>query len=254
MPSKPKNSQAQLEIGVVSPLDDGYHLSVFDKPDPASTKGQRREFFLPVTGFVWFYPEEVEVIDHPVLQRLGKIYQLGQTNLVYRGATHKRLEHVLGAVHVVQRMIDAVEHNSRKGMTGVVNLEAYEWRFIRLGALLHDIGHIAAGHTVEDELCLVGKHDADERLDFLFDGAEWQDSEGRTLATIVDAAYDKYLAPGLVGKVRPSELVRLLIRKQPENGIEDSHEKAEKSLLASEFRLKVSRDMIGNGRHADTHE
>jgi len=31
-------------------------------------------------------------------------------------------------------------------------LSDFEKRFIRLGALLHDIGHIAAGHTVEDEL------------------------------------------------------------------------------------------------------
>jgi hypothetical protein len=29
-----------------------------------SKKAERQEFFLPVTGFVWFYPEEVEVINH----------------------------------------------------------------------------------------------------------------------------------------------------------------------------------------------
>jgi hypothetical protein len=38
----------------------------------------RQELFLPVSGFVWFYPEEMKVIDHPAFQRLGKVYQLGQ--------------------------------------------------------------------------------------------------------------------------------------------------------------------------------
>jgi len=44
-----------------------------------------------------------------------------------------------------------------------------EERFLRLGALLHDIGHVAAGHTLEDELALIGKHDEDKRLTLVFE-------------------------------------------------------------------------------------
>src|SRR5882724_5418194 len=79
-----------------------------------SRKARRQEFFLPVTGFVWFYPEEVEVINHPAFQRLGRINQLGQAHLVFRGATHKRIEHVLGVVGIVQKMIAAVQLNIEK--------------------------------------------------------------------------------------------------------------------------------------------
>ncbi len=127
-------------------------------PVRLSEPAERQEFFIPVSEFVCLFPEEVKIVNHPAFQRLGRIYQLGQTHLVYRGATHKRLEHALGALHIVQRMIEAVRHNSdkavlRAGAAGAP-LSKSEERFTRLGALRHDIGHIAAGHTIEDELGL----------------------------------------------------------------------------------------------------
>jgi hypothetical protein len=30
-----------------------------------STRAERQEFFIPVSGFVWLYPEEVQVVNHP---------------------------------------------------------------------------------------------------------------------------------------------------------------------------------------------
>lgn len=222
----------------------------------ASTKEQRQEFFLPVSGFVWLFPEEVEVADHPTFQRLGRIYQLGQTYLVYRGGTHKRIEHVLGAVQVVQRMIEAVDHNGRKpqngGQTRRRILNDSESRFIRLGALLHDIGHLAAGHTVEDELSLIGKHDADKRLDKIFEGTAWVDEDRQTLSAIIDREYDKYMPTSLHGRVEPSVLVRLLIRKPPADAGIDPHSKEEMlASQATDFALQVCRDMIGNTICAD---
>src|SRR5437588_6637303 len=86
-------------------------------PGKPSLRANRQEFFLPVTGFVWVYPEELKVINHPAFQRLGRINQLGQSYIVFRGATHKRMEHVLGVVHIVQRMIAAVTHNQGKLLT-----------------------------------------------------------------------------------------------------------------------------------------
>ena len=93
---------------------------------------------------------------------------------MYRGATHRRIEHVLGAVDIVQRMISAVQFNADKAAargieTSAPPLTDEEQRFIRLGALLHDIGHLPAGHTLEDELGLIDKHDGDERLVASFD-------------------------------------------------------------------------------------
>jgi HD superfamily phosphohydrolase len=240
----------------------------------------RQEFYLPVSGFVWLFPEELAVVDHPAFQRLALINQLGQAYVVFRGATHKRFEHSLGALHIAQRMIEAVAHNSKK-RDGPARSRFTEWeeRFIRLGALVHDIGHMAAGHTIEDELGLASRHDEDHRLDLVFgenvhpaaaggstdasSGApnpiegdagailRWRDRDGRTLAALIDERFSRYVPSDLVrDHVRASEIVRLLIRKAPAG--EDKYERAH-ALLAksSTIRLQPCRDVIGNTICAD---
>ncbi len=183
-----------------------------DNTNRTSRKADRQEIFLPVSGFVWLHPEEISVVNHPAFQRLGRIYQLGQSYVVFRGATHKRLEHVIGALHVVQRMISAVETNSEK-LRGEPHwapaLSESELRFVRLGTLLHDIGHIAAGHTVEDELELVSKHDGDKRLDLVFNGSQWRNRDGLTLGELVDGTYEQYVPADLRGGNRLSDRTSL---------------------------------------------
>jgi HD superfamily phosphohydrolase len=221
-------------------------------PKP-SRKSHRQELFLPVSGFVWLYPEEVSIVNHPAFQRLSRIYQLGQSHLVFRGATHKRLEHVLGALHIVQRMIAAVETNADKSEGDVrwgTSLSDHEKRFVRLGTLLHDIGHMAAGHTIEDELELVSKHDEDRRLDILLKG-EWLDRDGNTLGKLIDDNYEQYLPIELRQQnVSPSDVVRLLIRKHPKG--KDHYAHVKRALESStSIRLQICRDMIGNTICAD---
>lgn len=229
------------------------------QPKPANflTKGERQEFFIPVSGFIWLYPEEVRVVDHPAFQRLGKIYQLGQTYLVYRGATHKRFEHALGSVHIVQRMIDALRHthekaNLRRAAKGLM-LNEHEERFIRLGALLHDVGHIAAGHTVEDELGLIGKHDHDDRLDMLLVDRDryWVDSSDKTLGELIDSEFTTFVPPELAKEeITASHIVRLLVRKPPKKN--DNYSDQQSCLeRSSALRLNICRDMIGNTICAD---
>jgi HD superfamily phosphohydrolase len=220
----------------------------------SSKKKDRQEIFLPVSGFVWLFPEEIAVVNHPAFQRLGRIYQLGQAYVVFRGATHKRLEHVIGALHVVGRMIAAVATNSEKLVGSehwAPKLSDTEERFVRLGTLLHDIGHMAAGHTVEDELRLVSKHDSDERLDVVLNETTWNDRQNRTLGELLDQTYGEYVPEELrAASVKASEIVRLLIRKRP--GKEDRYASASQALEKSgAIRLQICRDMIGNTICAD---
>lgn len=256
MPKRAPKSQPPLlaDTDVHSSVDnlESQTVSSDESAIRPTTEEERQEFFLPVSGFVWFFPEEVRVINHPTFQRLGRIYQLGQAYNVYRGATHKRLEHALGTLHIVQRMIEAVDHNGRKKRNAdkVRFLSLSEKRFIRLGALLHDIGHIVAGHTVEDELCLLGKHDADQRLDLIFEDPEWADREGRVLAEVIDSEYAKYVPEALKEKIKPSRIVRLLIRKQP-IGIDKYGEVEELLKSCKDLQLEVCQFMIGNTICAD---
>lgn len=222
-----------------------------------TTKAERREIFLPVSGFVWYYPEEMEVINHPAFQRLARVNQLGQAYFLFRGATHKRIEHSLGAVGMIDRMIRAIERNADKGqdadVTYAKKLSEPEERFIRLGALLHDIGHIAAGHTLEDELGLLDHHDMDDRLDVVFGiSIKKNAATTETLAAVIDRAFDKYLPDELRGKMTPSILVRLLIRKPPQDSDPDPLNEQQKVLRESDqIRFDVAANMIGNTICAD---
>lgn len=225
---------------------------------PHSTTAERQELFIPIFGFVWLYPEEVQILDHPTVQRLGHINQLGFSNLVYRGATHKRLEHSIGTVHIAQRMINAVRHTAEKAQKRSERcgapIQPSEERFIRLGALLHDIGHVVSGHTIEDQMCLICEHDSDERLNTLFIDTEgvWIDKDGLSLGQLIDREFQKYSPKDLVEKgIVPSDVVRFLIRKCPKEE-EDSFLAKQKILEEStDFRLNICRDIIGNTICAD---
>ncbi len=54
-------------------------------------------------------------------------------------------------------------------------LSPLERDFARLAVLFHDIGHIAAGHTLEDELGLLHAHDSRKRLKIILRRKEWRD-------------------------------------------------------------------------------
>lgn len=107
------------------------------------------------TGAVHLYGPEIDVVDAPEFQRLGSIKQLGTSYLVFRGATHTRFEHSLGALHQAQKIIDAVNGNPKNART----IDAAGARVTRLAALLHDLPHVPFGHTLEDEFSLLDRHD-----------------------------------------------------------------------------------------------
>ena len=100
----------------------------------------------PVFGFLNI-PDGViyHVLQHPYLQRLSRIRQLGLSFFVYPGAMHTRLLHSLGAMHLMQEAINVL---SQKGI-GVSNAEA---QAAMLAILLHDVGHGPFSHVMEHTL------------------------------------------------------------------------------------------------------
>ena len=56
----------------------------------------------PVYGFINIPGDFIfDVIEHPWFQRLRNIRQLGLTSFVYPGAVHRRFQHCLGALHLM---------------------------------------------------------------------------------------------------------------------------------------------------------
>jgi HD superfamily phosphohydrolase len=118
---------------------------------------------------------EQVVIDSAPLQRLRRVRQLGNSHLVYPDATHNRFGHVLGALRVAQDLLDSVfdQHNRPKARADLfdhwsetLDSDEFDRRLAeatvlaRLGALLHDLCHVPFGHTIEDDLQLLVRHDA----------------------------------------------------------------------------------------------
>ncbi|QBM17037.1 hypothetical protein MARI_11420 [Marinobacter sp. JH2] len=109
----------------------------------------------PVHGGIPLYRHEIQVIDHPLFQRLRNICQNDILSLVFPGATHSRFLHSIGVMHVGTRMfrsmIDAYLRErqlSEQTELSLNQLDAIDYlaKIIRLGCLLHDSGHSSFSH------------------------------------------------------------------------------------------------------------
>lgn len=100
----------------------------------------------PVHGFITI-PDELifGLMNHPCLQRLTRIRQLGLTYLVYPGAIHTRFNHAIGAMHL---MDEAIEILRQKGY----DITADEKQAALMAILLHDVGHGPFSHALEHSL------------------------------------------------------------------------------------------------------
>jgi HD superfamily phosphohydrolase len=110
-----------------------------------------REIRDPVHRVIGVTEEETRFLDHPFVQRLRYIRQLGFAYLVYPGAQHDRFGHVLGAMHLAGLMWSAVIERDRELLEarfGQANLARFR-RLLRLAALMHDLGHAPFSHVAE---------------------------------------------------------------------------------------------------------
>lgn len=100
----------------------------------------------PVFGFIKIPGGPLmDIVDHPLMQRLRNIKQLGLASVVYPGAQHTRFQHSLGAFHL---MSEAVMTLSQKGIF-IFDSEA---EAVKAAILMHDIGHGPFSHVLEHTL------------------------------------------------------------------------------------------------------
>lgn len=101
----------------------------------------------PLHGSIGLNAAESAVVDSPAFQRLRNIKQLGFGELSFPGATHSRYIHSIGAFHLSGIAFDSIFKTFP-----FANRDSTK-RFrqaLRLGALLHDVGHGPLSHSTEE--------------------------------------------------------------------------------------------------------
>lgn len=108
----------------------------------------------PVFGFIKI-PKGLllNIVQHPLMQRLTRIKQLGMANVVYPGAQHTRFLHSIGAFHLMSEAILSLE---QKGIF-IFDSEA---EAVEAAILMHDIGHGPFSHVLENTLIHGVSHEA----------------------------------------------------------------------------------------------
>jgi len=100
----------------------------------------------PVFGFINLQFELIfDLVEHPIFQRLRHIKQLGLSYLVFPGGNHSRLEHAIGACHLMQQAISVLRLKGHE-------ITQEEAEAVTVAILLHDIGHAPFSHVLENTL------------------------------------------------------------------------------------------------------
>lgn len=107
----------------------------------------------PVFGFI-NAPQGLllDIINHPYMQRLTRIKQMGLSSVVYPGAQHTRFQHSLGAFFL---MSEALLHLSTKG----IEITEAEIEGVEAAILMHDLGHGPFSHVLEDVIITGVSHE-----------------------------------------------------------------------------------------------
>ncbi len=101
----------------------------------------------PIHGSIHILDEEVPIIQHPTLQRLRNIKQLGFSESVFPGATHTRFLHAIGVMCIGEKAFDTL-FRSQLSATEFIRLK----ETFKLACLLHDIGHAPLSHATESAM------------------------------------------------------------------------------------------------------
>ena len=92
---------------------------------------------------------ETDLLDNPWLQRLRRIHQLQSAWWVFATAEHSRFQHSLGSMHLAGEWARHLYPTLAKVHPDVPSLGLVE-ETLRLGGLLHDVGHGPFGHFFDE--------------------------------------------------------------------------------------------------------
>ncbi len=101
----------------------------------------------PIHGAIELSDIENRVVDSAAYQRLRAIKQLGFSEFSFPGATHNRYLHSLGVSHLAGVLFDSL---FKKYKFKTPSTRDRLRQAVKLGALLHDIGHGPLSHTTEE--------------------------------------------------------------------------------------------------------
>lgn len=195
----------------------------------------------PVHGFVSVPKGLVlSLVETPEFQRLRRIRQLGLGFLVFPGAVHTRFEHGLGAMALMQDVL-----NTLQGKGTVMTTDEVEGALV--AALLHDVGHGPFSHTLERQLIPPGTDNRPfhhetmsrailSRLDRRFGGAL------EVAAAIFDGTYERPFFHGLLASQLDIDRLDYLRRDSFYTGVAEG-------VVGVERILKTMR-VFGSGSNA----
>ncbi len=135
----------------------------------------------PVHGSIPIFDSEIEILEHPFFQRLRNIKQLGFSEYVFPGATHTRYLHSIGVMNVSTMVFNKLFVDQRD--SEVLRLK----ETLRLGCLLHDIGHAPLSHSTESVMPMVSALKLPKQF---LEGKDRQAShEDYTIKSITDSSF-----------------------------------------------------------------
>jgi len=115
--------------------------------------GAIRTFRDPVHLDIQVGPVAAAVIDTPLFQRLRYIRQTGLLHFVFPGAVHTRFSHCVGTMHMARRVFTQLFQEYRipvAAAPAAPSAAQYVGTVFEVAALLHDLGHCAFSHSLEN--------------------------------------------------------------------------------------------------------
>ena len=142
LPLPPRYNLSTI-VSTTSPL----LISLLTPPPPSLSLYSTRLLAAPVR----VGPDFLAIVDSEPFQRLGNVSQLGCCYYVFRGASHKRLEHSIGTHHLACQSTALFQQQfMREGRP--TKFKKWEQHAVEMAALCHDLGHGPWSHVFDSEV------------------------------------------------------------------------------------------------------